>query len=174
MPGCEGAKLILAVSSRELRTPAGNFPCIWGRGGIRKDKREGDGATPAGVWRLLRVLYRPDRESPPRTGLPVAAFTPACGWCDDPDDPAYNQPVTLPYPGRHEDLWREDGVYDLIVVLDHNSSPVLPGHGSAVFLHIATPDRTPTAGCLALSAPDLRSVLAVCGPGSSVEIPSLI
>src|SRR5580698_7995560 len=111
------------------------------RGVIAADaKREGDGATPAGAWPIRRVLYRPDRRPSPTTALPVQALQPDDGWCDAPDDPAYNRQVKLPYPASAEHLWREDGIYDLIVVLGHNDDPVLPYMGSAIFLHLAKPD----------------------------------
>lgn len=153
-----------------LTGPAGRIRCALGRGGVRRDKREGDGATPLGCFHLRRVLYRPDRLPPPATALPVRALTPDDGWCDDPADPRYNHPVRRPYPASHEQLWREDGLYDVIVVLGHNDDPVIPGHGSAVFLHVARPDFSPTAGCIAMALPDLLNLLRHCGPGSLICI----
>ncbi|HYE00714.1 MAG TPA: L,D-transpeptidase family protein [Alphaproteobacteria bacterium] len=147
------------------------YRCALGRGGIRADKREGDGATPVGRFALRRVLYRPDRVAPPATALPVAAIAPDDGWCDAPEDPLYNRPVKRPHPASHEAMWREDGVYDVVVVLGHNDDPVVPGAGSAVFMHLARPDWEPTAGCVALALPDLLAVLARCGPGSAVVVP---
>ncbi|GEO80818.1 hypothetical protein ROR02_09490 [Pararhodospirillum oryzae] len=137
---------------------------------MKQDKVEGDGATPAGVFALRWVFYRPDRETAPLTGLPVRALTPTLGWCDDPADPAYNREVTLPYPASAESMWRDDGLYDLGVVLGHNDDPVVPGAGSAVFLHVADPGGRPTAGCVALALADLRALLAVCGPATVLEI----
>ena len=88
---------------------------------------------------------------------PISAFD---GWCDDPADAQYNRPVRLPYPAHHEELWRQDGLYDVVGVLGWNDGPVVRGFGSAIFLHIARPDYSATEGCVALSAPDLRAVLA--------------
>ena len=133
---------------------------VHGRGGIRADKREGDGATPVGTLRLVRVLYRADRLAPPRCAVPVAPLAPEDGWCDDPLDAAYNRPVRLPYAASHEALWRDDGVYDIIGVLDWNLDPILPGRGSAIFFHITTPDQAPTAGCVALTLADMQTLLA--------------
>lgn len=147
-----------------------SFRCALGRAGIRGDKREGDGATPTGRFVLRRVLYRPDRLARPRTGLPVDAIAADDGWCDDPADPAYNRPVRLPHAGRHERMWRDDSAYDLVVVLGHNDDPVIPGRGSAVFLHLARPDYGPTEGCVALALPDLREVLAAAKAGDCIEI----
>ena len=134
--------------------------CALGSGGVRTDKREGDRATPAGRFPLRRVLYRADRLAPPRTGLAIAPLTIRDGWCDDPEDPLYNQFVRLPHGGRHEALWRADHIYDLIVVLGCNDDPVVPGRGSAIFLHLARPDHAPTAGCVALARADLLAILA--------------
>ncbi|MGQ9366317.1 L,D-transpeptidase family protein [Azospirillum sp. ST 5-10] len=163
---------ILVLPDGWLRWPGGEVRCTLGRGGVRRDKREGDGATPAGRFPLRRVLWRADRLPRPETGLPTAAIAPADGWCDDPGDPAYNRPVTLPYPGRHERMWRDDHVYDLVVVLGHNDDPVVPGRGSAVFMHLVHPGGTPTAGCVALAGDALLALLRDCGPASVLRIDS--
>ena len=105
------------------------FACAIGWGGVRTNKREGDGATPAGRFPLRRVLYRPDRLAPPRTALPIAPLSPRDGWCDDPAHPLYNRPLRLPHEARHEELWRADRVYDVIVILGHNDAPVVPDLG---------------------------------------------
>lgn len=148
------------------------WPCVLGKGGIVTDKREGDGGTPVGTFPLRRVLYRPDRlPQPPATGLPVAAIDPADGWCDDPAHPDYNRPVRLPFAASHEVLWREDRVYDVVVVLGHNDDPPQPGRGSAIFLHVHQPDRRPTEGCVALSLEHVLEVLAACGPGTTLTVP---
>ena len=146
------------------------FRCALGATGITTAKREGDNATPAGVFPLRRVLYRPDRLDAPDSGLPVAPLRPEDGWCDAPEDPRYNRPVELPYGARHEKLWREDHVYDVIVVLGHNDDPVVPGLGSAVFMHVARPGYVATEGCVALELKDLKSILAACGPGDAIVI----
>jgi len=146
--------------------------CALGKGGVRTAKREGDGATPAGTLAMRRLLYRPDRGAVPKTGLPTAPITRDDGWCDDPADAAYNQPVKLPYPARAEHLWRTDRLYDLIVVLGYNDQPVVAGAGSAIFLHVAAIDYTPTEGCVALAPEDLRRVLAEAGATSRVIIAS--
>jgi L,D-peptidoglycan transpeptidase YkuD (ErfK/YbiS/YcfS/YnhG family) len=146
--------------------------CAVGRGGITADKHEGDGATPAGRFPLRRVLFRADRAAPPQTALPVAAIAPDDGWCDDPDDPAYNRPVKRPYPGRHEALWRDDEAYDLIVVVGHNDDPVVPGAGSAIFIHVALPGYPPTEGCVALARDDLQALVAACGADSALVVTS--
>jgi len=137
------------------------FRAAFGRGGIRIDKHEGDGATPAALLPLRKVLYRADRGAPPVCAVPVEAIAPTDGWCDDPGHPSYNQPVRLPLNARAEALWRDDAIYDIIGVLGWNDDPVKPGRGSAIFLHLARPDFSPTEGCVALAPDDLRHVLAL-------------
>jgi L,D-peptidoglycan transpeptidase YkuD (ErfK/YbiS/YcfS/YnhG family) len=145
--------------------------CTLGHGGIRADKREGDGATPAGLFTLRRVLWRADRlADPPVTRLPCAPILPTDGWCDWPEDPLYNRPVTLPYPARHERMWRDDALYDIVVIIGHNDDPVVPGAGSAVFMHLARTDGGPTEGCVGLARDDLLALLAACGPGDALRI----
>ncbi|HEX2942864.1 MAG TPA: L,D-transpeptidase family protein [Rhodopila sp.] len=153
---------------RAIVTPSGfltlgneTFRATLGWGGVRVGKREGDGATPAALLPLRQVLYRPDKGEAPRAAVPVHPLTPSDGWCDDPARPDYNCMVRLPIEGSAESLWREDDVYDIIGVLGWNDAPVVPGGGSAIFLHIARPDYSPTEGCVALSASDLRRVLAL-------------
>ena len=131
-----------------------------GRGGARADKQEGDGATPAGLLVLRRVLYRADRLAPPRCAVPLEPIAPDDGWCDDPASARYNRAVRLPFDAGHEQLWRADAVYDVIGVLGWNDDPPVRGRGSAIFLHVATPDVAPTAGCIALTLPDLLALLA--------------
>ena len=148
------------------------FRCALGRGGIAPAalKREGDGRTPLGRYRILELLYRPDRLMRPRTKLPVRALRRDDGWCDDPRDGRYNRPVRLPVHAGAERMWREDGLYDLVVVLDHNTRPRVRGRGSAVFLHAARENLAPTEGCVALPLPVLRRLVARLGPGARLEI----
>ncbi len=159
-----------AVVRDGFLTMAGlRVPAILGHGGVRIDKREGDGGTPAAILPLRRVLYRADRVARPRAAVPVTPLAPPDGWCDHPSDAFYNKPVTLPYAGRHEALWRADGVYDVIGVLGWNDDPVRRGEGSAIFLHVARPDGAPTEGCVALQLRELLEVLA--GGLVEIEIP---
>lgn len=128
-------------------------PCAMGRAGLiaAAAKREGDGATPIGRWALTRVFFRPDRMARPATSaLPVRALDPDDRWCDDPKHPDYNRLVRAPFEASCETLWREDGLYDLIVETDHNSNPPVAAAGSAIFLHCRNPSGAPTAGCIAV------------------------
>ena len=146
--------------------------CALGKGGVvpASAKREGDGASPAGRWAMRRVFYRPDRVNPPETALPLVPLSPEDGWCDAPEDPLYNRPVTLPYGASHEKMWREDHVYDVVVELGYNDDPPVPGRGSAIFMHLARPDWSGTEGCVALTLQNLLAVLRLAGPGSEIEI----
>ncbi len=139
-----------------------SVPCALGRAGVSRFKREADSATPVGCFALRCVFYRNDRVARPVTVLPVVPIDPLDAWCDDPDDTLYNQLVRQPYDASFELLWRDDHVYDIIVVLGFNDNPVVPGRGSAIFLHIARPDFGPTQGCVAVSEPNLRQILDAC------------
>lgn len=146
--------------------------CALGKSGVvaAEDKREGDGKSPAGTWAIRRVLYRSDKSAPPKTAFPIAPIAPDDGWCDDVGDPAYNRPVKRPYPASNEAMWRDDDVYDVVVILAHNDDPPRPGLGSAIFMHLAKPGYPPTEGCVALSRQDMDAVLALAQPGDAVEI----
>lgn len=161
-----------ASSEGLLRWTGHEVRCALGRSGVTPatTKREGDGASPIGAWPIRQVLWRPDRLARPTTALPLAELIPEAGWCDDPADPFYNRPVVLPYPASHEKLWRDDAIYDVIVELGYNDDPVLPGRGSAIFLHVARPDYSPTEGCIACALPDLLALLADARPGDTIEI----
>jgi L,D-peptidoglycan transpeptidase YkuD (ErfK/YbiS/YcfS/YnhG family) len=151
--------------------PGGQAPCALGRNGIARDKREGDGCTPTGDFPLRRLLWRADRlGAAPATGLPAAPIAADDGWCDAPDDPLYNRPVKLPYAASAETMMRDDALYDLVVVIGHNDDPVVPGAGSAVFLHVAPPDNGSTAGCVALEAATLLRLLADCDTGTRLIV----
>jgi L,D-peptidoglycan transpeptidase YkuD (ErfK/YbiS/YcfS/YnhG family) len=147
-------------------------PCALGRSGVvaAADKREGDGASPLGCWTLRRVLYRADRGDAPQTALPVSAIAPDDGWCDAPQDPSYNRPVTLPNPASCERMWRDDGLYDVVCILAHNDDPPVAGLGSAIFLHVAKAGYPPTEGCVALARPDLERLLSRAAPGDALAI----
>jgi L,D-peptidoglycan transpeptidase YkuD (ErfK/YbiS/YcfS/YnhG family) len=139
------------------------IPCTLGRSGCRVHKREGDGATPAGVWRLQEVIYRPDRCRRPACRLTVRAMRNDEGWCDAVGDRNYNRRVRLPYRASAERLWRQDNLYDILIVLDFNASPRVQGRGSAIFMHIARCGYRPTEGCVALKPADLKRLLAHVG-----------
>ena len=153
-----------------VAAPRMTVPCALGGSGIRQRKREGDGVTPAGRFGLVAAFYRPDRLRRPQTTLPLEPLRLDSGWCDDPGDRRYNRPVRLPCPASHERLWRDDHLYDLLVVLDYNLARPRRGAGSAIFLHLAAPGFAPTAGCVAVTDAAMRRLLARAGPGSEIII----
>ncbi|MEL7283299.1 MAG: L,D-transpeptidase family protein [Pseudomonadota bacterium] len=165
-------KVFTATSRGKFSGDGVTCQCALGRGGViaAPQKREGDGTSPLGKWRMKRVFYRPDRISRPDTELPVIPLTRNDGWCDDPDHPLYNRPVSLPFEASHEQLWREDHVYDLIVELAHNDDPVVSSLGSAVFFHLSHNDFRPTAGCVAIPQDYMLSVLEQADSNSFIEI----
>ena len=147
-------------------------PCALGKGGMvaAASKTEGDGATPQGSYPLRRVFYRPDRVEAPLTALPVEALSPELGWCDDVTSPHYNRLVRLPFGEGHEKMWRDDGLYDVVLVIGHNDAPVVKGHGSAIFVHVARAGFTPTLGCVALAQDQLLRLLRMVKPADIFKI----
>ncbi len=149
---------------------AGKKRAAIGPGGIAIKGGEGDGITPRGTFPVREIFYRADRIAKPVTALPLRATQKNDGWCDAPDDPNYNRPVTLPYPASAEQMWREDHLYDLVVVLGYNDDPVVKGLGSAIFLHLARTDFSATHGCVALAYDDALAAIAQLRPGDQVVI----
>jgi len=159
-----------AASRGRLWAGSQAFPCALGKAGTSHDKREGDDASPAGIFAMRYCLYRADRIMRPHTGLPLRALRPEDGWCDDPVSDRYNRFVRHPFACSAERLWRDDGLYDVLVVLDHNDCPLVRGRGSAVFLHAAAPDLGPTAGCITLARANLIKVLGRIGSDTRLRI----
>ena len=167
-----GAPRILRVRHRPGAAPhlgllsVGHLtvPCALGRSGLTRFKREGDGATPVGRFDLLATLWRADRALPPGGPLGSTPIRRDDGWCDDPADGRYNRPVRLPFRGSHEAMWRDDRLYDVVIVLDANVRRRVIGRGSAIFFHLARAGFEPTAGCVALTPADMRRVLTRLGP----------
>ena len=164
--------LVVDTAAPTLTAFGRNIPCSIGRNGAidAAGKREGDGMTPLGLWPIRAVLLRPDRVTlPAGIRLPWRWLHPDDGWSDDPADPAYNRPVRHPHPFSAECLWREDGVYDVILALGHNDAPPVPGLGSAIFVHIWN-ERQATEGCVAVAAEKLLALLPLLAPSDHVEV----
>lgn len=160
----------LVVTRWGARFLGRRFPVSIGRNGITKNKREGDGATPAGVWRLMEGGYRADRVPPPEAPFPMYRIGSQDLWCDDPHHSAYNHAVSSPFRASHERLRRADGLYDIFIVTDWNWPDAEPGKGSAIFIHCWRGPRKPTAGCLAFRPDHLRWILARWTPTSRVIV----
>ena len=146
------------------------LPVALGRRGIKANKREGDGATPRGTFRLRRLWWRAERHARPATLLPSRPIKPDDGWCEDPADRRYNTPVKLAPASKADRLMRTDALYDYIVEIDHNTRPRVSGRGSAVFIHVARDRFKPTAGCVALEIGALRRLLARIGPRTRIVV----
>jgi L,D-peptidoglycan transpeptidase YkuD (ErfK/YbiS/YcfS/YnhG family) len=146
-----------------------SWPVALGRGGILANKREGDGATPRGTFRLVRLWWRADRGPRPVTGLPVRRIGTDDAWCEDPADRRYNRPIRLS-SGPGDRLRRQDHLYDLIIEIDHNACPRVAGRGSAVFIHVARPGLAATAGCVTMPKFRLRRLLERLGPHTRIVI----
>ncbi len=172
----------LSFSVIRVRTRPGNrtrgvllagplaIPVVLGRSGIRANKREGDGGTPRGRFRLKRLWWRADRSPRPRTLLPVRRITRDLAWCEDTSDRRYNRPFRRSASEPGDRLWRSDYLYDFIIEIDHNTRPRVAGRGSAAFVHVARQERSPTAGCVAFGAGTLRRLLARTGRNTRIII----
>ena len=146
------------------------LPVTLGRGSVKANKREGDGATPRGTFHPLRVWWRADRLPRPRTGLPTRPIRREDGWCEDPNARHYNRPIRLSADSGADRLTRADHLYDVIVEIDHNTRPRIAGRGSAVFIHLSRPDGSPTAGCVGLKRRDLLWLVARLSPRTRISI----
>jgi L,D-peptidoglycan transpeptidase YkuD (ErfK/YbiS/YcfS/YnhG family) len=153
-----------------LKIGTTTFPCLLGKSGRRHRKREGDGASPVGIWKLEQLYYRPDKMSRPQTSMRCKPLKPTDGWCDAKFHRAYNHRIILPFSASHENLWRKDKAYDLVVTTDHNQRPRVQNHGSAIFLHVINAGAKGTEGCIALSEIHLRNVLARCSKNTYLVI----
>jgi L,D-peptidoglycan transpeptidase YkuD (ErfK/YbiS/YcfS/YnhG family) len=170
------------LSAIRVRPAAGNprrgwltadgwtVPVALGRGGILANKREGDGGTPRGIFSPLQLWWRADRHRRPQTYLPVRPIRPEDAWCEDPRDRHYNQPVRLVHDQAGDRLTREDHLYDFIVEIDHNAAPRIAGRGSAVFLHLARTNFSPTAGCVSMTKSAMLRLLRRMGPQTKIII----
>ena len=159
---------MMRLTPQGLRFAGRTLPCTHGRGGIRSDKREGDGATPTGRHQIVGCLYRPDRVTAP--GPWAIPILPGMLWSDDPQDPAYNQLVHAPHGASHEHLRRADPLYDIVLLTDWNWPEAMPGAGSAIFLHQWRRTGYPTEGCLAFSRSDIRWIAERALPGPPLLI----
>ena len=159
----------MVVAPSGLRFIGQRFPCVIGRGGTRRLKREGDGATPIGVHRVVGMMYRPDRMPAPASW--ATAIGPRDLWCDAPDHVAYNHLVQAPFSASHEQLRRADALYDLVLVLDWNWPDPVPGLGSAIFIHQWRHAGFPTEGCIAVRRDHLFWIAHRVTPGVRLIVP---
>ena len=180
--GCDGFLLArsfgtIHVSARPGRRSQGwlragpwHVPVALGRAGVRANKREGDGGTPRGRFRAVRLWWRADRVPRPRTSLPLRRIGRADAWCEDPTDRRYNRSFRRSANEPGDRLWRDDHLYDIFIEIDHNTRPRVAGRGSAVFVHVGRPALAPTAGCIALTRHDLLALVSRITPKTRIII----
>jgi L,D-peptidoglycan transpeptidase YkuD (ErfK/YbiS/YcfS/YnhG family) len=162
----------MVLTPTGLRFAGRRWPCVIGRGGVRADKREGDGATPVGVHRIVGLLYRPDRLAKPVDwAVPIG---PSDLWSDDSGDDLYNTMVRAPYPGSHERLRRPDPLYDIVILTDWNWPRAEAGRGSAIFLHRWRRQGFPTAGCVAFRPDHLRRIARLIRHETRLIVPAAL
>jgi len=165
-------KILVDATKKILHIGAQEYPCAIGKNGVVRQEygREGDGKTPLGTYQIRYGLYRAGRVTLPQTKLIFWRIRRDDGWCDAPNGPAYNRPVCLPCSTSAEALWREDHIYDVIIVLGHNDSPPISNMGSAVFLHVARENYAPTLGCVAISLADMLRLITALDENNEIEI----
>ena len=169
-------KLLHDTSDMKLIAGDKTYRCSIGENGFSDSTFEGSKTTPLGEFAMRSGYFRPDRLSLFRgtaqsiTAFPLLPLTPSDGWCDDPSAPQYNLPVKRPFGPSHEELWREDHTYDLIIPIGYNDDPIVTGKGSAIFFHVAKPGYTPTLGCVAISIDDWMELLPEIGPDTRMRI----
>lgn len=146
------------------------LPAAIGRSGRTVVKREGDGATPIASMRLLYGFRRGERNGHLASALPIKRIRTGMLWCDQPDDANYNRPVKAPFRPSHEEMKRKDGLYDICLVLDWNVTSRARNRGSAIFFHLIRPGYEPTAGCVAISARDMRRILPYLRKGTILRV----
>ncbi len=160
----------ILVHGNRLEVGGKIYDCAIGKNGFTHEKAEGDLCSPIGEFALRGIYYRGDKIAHPETELPTQETKQNDGWCDAPDSPDYNRAVKIPHPESHEKMWRDDGLYDIVVVLGQNDSPPVAGKGSAIFLHIAKPNYEGTEGCVALEMSDMLEILGKLKAGSKISI----
>lgn len=162
--------IISVCSNGTLYFAKEKFKCSIGLNGTSKNKREGDKKTPSGLFPLRMVMFRSDRIKNVVTSLNTFEMLPDDGWCDDPYDKNYNRHIKLPFSNSHEKLWREDSLYNIIIVIGFNDNPIIPYKGSAIFLHCTNKLYKPTDGCVALIENDIIKILSLINLETKIQI----
>ena len=162
--------MIIIKKSGYLEYKNLKFRCALGKAGIKKKKKEGDNITPEGTFKIIKVYYRPDKIKNFVTSIKKKKIKKNIGWCDDPVSNSYNKEIKLPSRFSHEKLYRKDNIYDLILVLNYNTNPIIKNKGSAIFIHIAKKNYEPTAGCVALKKKDLVEILKNIKKNTKIKI----
>ena len=146
------------------------FKCSIGYNGLSNKKYEGDGCTPIGHFKIKKILYRPDKINDYKFALDSEVIKKLDGWCDDINSDLYNQKIEFPFNLSAEHLYRNDDLYDIVCIIDYNLNPIIRGKGSAIFLHVASEDYSPTQGCIALKKEELIQIAIKLDKGSTITI----
>ena len=162
--------MIIVKKTGYLKYKNFRFKCALGKNGIKKKIKEGDDITPKGTFKIKAVYYRKDKIKKILTSIKTRKIKKNMGWCDDPKSTAYNQLINLPNKVGYERLYRKDNIYDLIIVLNYNMTPIVKNKGSAIFIHIAKKNYSPTKGCIALSKIDLLKILYNIHKNTKIKI----
>ena len=162
--------MIIINKSGDLKYTDIKFKCALGKSGIEKKRIEGDNITPKGTFKIIKIYYRKDRIKKINSTFKLVEIKKNMGWCDDPKSERYNQLIKLPSKYGHEKFFRNDRIYDLILVLDYNMNPVIKNKGSAIFIHIAKNNYTKTKGCIALKKKDLIEIISKIKKDTKIRI----
>jgi len=160
----------LVVNNGFLKSKNSNYRCSIGKNGINSHKIEGDGCTPQGTFNIIKILYRPDKIGERKFFLETETILPFDGWCDDIESNYYNSQIKFPFNYSAEKLYRNDDLYDIVCIIDYNLNPVIKNRGSAIFLHVAKKDFSPTEGCIAINKNDLLKISLEMKRGTTIEI----
>ena len=162
--------MIIVKKSGYLQYKNLKFRCALGKAGIKKKEKEGDNVTPKGIFKITSMYYRPDKIKNIITAVKKIKIKKNIGWCDDPNSHFYNQQISLPNKFGHEKLYRNDSLYDLILVLNYNVNPIIKNKGSAIFIHIAKKNYKKTKGCVALKKKHLIELISKIKKNTKIKI----
>ena len=162
--------MIIVKKSGYLKYKNLKFQCALGKAGIKNKKMEGDNITPKGIFEIIKMYYRADKIKDIRTSIKKIKIKKNMGWCDDPNSRFYNKQIKLPTKFSHEKLYRNDNLYDLILVLNYNTNPIIKNKGSAIFLHIAKNSYKKTKGCIALKKKHLIKIISKIKKNTKIKI----
>jgi L,D-peptidoglycan transpeptidase YkuD (ErfK/YbiS/YcfS/YnhG family) len=162
--------MIIVKKSGYLKYKNLKFRCALGKGGVKKKTMEGDNITPKGIFKIIKIYYRPDKIKKIKTLIKKIKIKKNMGWCDDPNSRFYNKMINLPTKYSHEKLYRNDHLYDLIVVLSYNTNPIIKNRGSAIFMHIANNSYKKTKGCIALKKEHLIEIISKIKKNTKIKI----
>ena len=162
--------MIIVKKSGYLKYKNLKFRCALGKAGIKKKKREGDNVTPKGIFKINKIYYRPDKINNIKTLIKKIKIKKNMGWCDDSSSSFYNQQIKLPSKFSHERLYRNDNLYDLILILNYNTNPIMKNKGSAIFIHIAKKYYRKTKGCIALKKKNLIELASKIKKNTKIKI----